>query len=325
MFKKSFLVTFLLVQMGSVAAQTTQPQAATPVQAPPPVRTAQSSLKDVMVPVPVVREVVDGLVNEQRAVILTPQQLEAARNDQNRLRQQNVFQYPNKFIAKPVARSITIRPGSIEAPRMIRLYAGMVTTFVFSDMNGNPWFINQVSFDCSLFNDGITCGDGARKPPAQTNILKIQAQPSQPYAYGNLVVELEGLNDTVMFILSTGQSDENDVKISARIEGRNPNARPEVVVVDRMPEMDPMMGYFLDGVPPPGAVQLKVGGGDASTRAWSLNGSLYLRTRLTVVSPAFKDHAGSADGTHIYKFQSLFPSLLASMNGKTTNLFVSGF
>lgn len=277
-----------------------------------------------MTPIPIMKEVVSGIVNEQRAVILRPEQLEAVRNDQGMLRQQNVFQYPNRFVAKPVVRSITIRPGSTEAPRMVRLFAGAVTTFVFSDMNGNPWYIKSVSFDCSLFEDGVSCGRG-QQPKDPTNILKLQPQPNQPYAYGNLVVELDGLNDTAMFTLSTGQSDENDMKILARVEGRNPNARPEVVVVDKMPEEDPMMGYFLDGVPPPGASALKVGGGDSTTRAWALNGALYIRTRLSLVSPAFKNHVGSADGMHVYKYPSLFPSVLASASGKTTSLLISGF
>jgi len=310
--KRSVFLYLSLVVVGSAMAQAAN---YTP---------SSQGVKDVMAPIPIVREVVDGVVNEQRAVILRPDQLESIRNDQNKLRQQNVFQYPNKFVAKPVTRSITIHPGSTEEPRMVRLFMGTVSTFVFSDMNGNPWFISEVSFDCQLFDDGVTCGRG-QKPTAPTNIIKLQAQPNQPYAYGNMVVQLEGLNDTVIFMLSTGQSDQNDVKILARIEGRNPNAKPEITVVDRLPENDPMMGYFLDGVPPPGAALLKVAGGDSSTRVWSFNGSLYVRTRLTLVSPAFKNHVGSADGTHVYKFVSLFPSLLASTNGKTQNLYISGF
>lgn len=269
---------------------------------------------------PVVRDMVESEVQEKRAYILTPRQIELLKKDAAEARKANISAYPEGKIAKPVSRSFTIDPEVTQAPRLIRLWSGIISTIVFSDYNGNPWLIKSVSFDCQLFDDGVTCKGASQKPPP-TNILKIQ--PMTPYSYGNVVVELEELASPVTFILAAGQSDETDVTISSRVIGRNPNAKPQSMVLSRMPEHDGMMGYFLDGVPPKGAVKLHVGGGQAE--AWQHNGALYVRTRLSILSPAFSDHAGSADGTHVYKYQSVFPQLLASVNGIPTTLHVSGF
>lgn len=273
-------------------------------------------------PIPVVRDLVEDEVQERRAYILTPRQIDLLKKDVSEARQANITPYPSGKIAKPVSRAFTIDPDVTQQPRLIRLSAGMISTLVFSDQNGNPWLIKSVSFDCNLFDDGAACGKnqaaGARSP---TNILKLQ--PVTPYSYGNIVVELEELTSPINFILATGQSDETDLTLSARVVGRNPNAKPQNISLERMPEHDGMMGYFLDGVAPKGATKLKVGGGSAE--AWQHNGALYIRTRLSILSPAFTDHAGSADGMHVFKYQSVFPQLLASVNGVTTMLYVSGF
>lgn len=274
-------------------------------------------------PIPIIKEVVDGVISEQRAIVLTPEQLESVKATTAKARTTEPFHYPDKFIAKPVVRSMYIEPDSTQQPRMLRLFLGTIMSVVFADLNGNPWLISSVSVDCSQFDDGRTCRrDGTMQQQQQpTNIMKLQ--PMKPYAYGSVVIELEGLTSPITFMLSTGQSDENDIRIEARVAGRNPNAKAQPIVLDRMPEHDPMLGYFLDGVPPQGSQRLKVGGGQAE--AWLLNGAMYLRTRLSILSPAFKDHAGSADGTHVYKLHSVVPSILASASGKSMTLYISGY
>lgn len=273
-------------------------------------------------PIPVTRDMVNTEVEQQRAYILTPQQIELLKADAAKARQANLSPYPNAKIAKPVSRPMEIDPDITQQPRLVRLSAGMISTIVFSDRNGNPWLIKSVSFDCGLFDDGVSCGNrSAGAKPSPSNILKIQ--PITPYSYGNIVVELEDLTSPVPFILAAGQADETDITISARVAGRNPNAKPQAIALERMPEHDNLMGYFLDGVTPKGAVKLMVSGGAAE--AWQYNGALYVRTRMSILSPAFTNHAGSADGIHVFKYQSVFSQLLASNNGVTTTLQVSGF
>lgn len=313
--KSKFLVAVFLTAAVAAHAQT-------PVPSRAPAANSQVTAKDVSPPIPIIKGVVESVVNEQKAIVLTPEQMESIKQTTSKAREAEPFQYPNKFIAKPVVRSFYIEPDATQQPRMVRLFLGTITSLVFSDLNGNPWLISAVSFDCAQFDDGKTCQRGnSQGTPPPTNIVKLQ--PMKPYAYGSIVIELEGLPSPITFMLSTGQSDENDIRIEARVSGRNPNAKPQAIVLDKMPEHDPLMGYFLDGVPPQGAQRLKVGGGQAD--GWMMNGALYLRTRLSILSPAFTNHVGSADGMHVYKFFSVIPNLLASANGKTMTLFVSGY
>jgi intracellular multiplication protein IcmK len=279
-----------------------------------------AKVSDLSPPIPIVKDIVDSVVNEQRAYILTPAQIDALKRSVSEARRANVSPYPSGQVAKPTNRAFDIEPGSRQQqPRMLRLWQGAITSVVFSDHSGNPWLIRSVSFDCSLFNDGGSCGNGQSSKQA-SNILKMW--PMAQYAYGNVVVELEGLASPVVFMLSTGQSDENDVSVEVRVAGRNPNAKPQTISLEKMPEHDGAMGYFLDGLAPHGAVKLVVGGGDAE--AWQLNGALYVRTRLSILSPAFMNRVGSPDGISVFKYYSVVPTLLASLNGKTLTLSVSG-
>ncbi|WP_454727984.1 MULTISPECIES: DotH/IcmK family type IV secretion protein [Cupriavidus] len=272
-------------------------------------------------PVPIVQETVNSAVQEQRALVLTPEQIEQLKLGAANARKQMVTPYPQNKIAKPVSRPFYIDPDAVQPPRMVRLTSGWITPLVFSDTNGNPWLVKSVSLDCSLITDGVSCGEqGASKGAAPTNIVKLQ--PKLMYAYGNVVVELEDLPSPLTFVVTVGQSDEVDAQIPVRVSGRNPNAKPQIIAMDRVPESDTSMGGFLDGVPAQGAVRLKVGGSGAD--AWMLNGKLYLRTRHTLLSPAFVNHVGSADGMHVYAFNRVYPSLLVSIDGKASALNISG-
>lgn len=284
---------------------------------------AQQQVPVTTPPVPIVREQVDNIVKGQAALVLTPEQIEQLKLGTAQARQQMVSPYPQNKVAKPVARPFYIDPTESDAPKMVRLSSGWITSLVFSDTNGNPWFVKSVSLDCSLFTDGVSCpgeSAGSAKEKTSTNIVKLQ--PKLMYAYGNVVVELEDLASPITFVLTAGQSNEVDSQISARISGRNPNARPQIIAMDRIPEADGAMGAFLDGVAPQGAVRLKVGGMGAD--AWTLNGKLYLRTRHTLLSPAFMNHVGSADGMHVYAFNRVYPSLIVSINGNGSALTISG-
>jgi len=300
---KAFLLAVLSLAIAAPALAQLQAQAVTP-------------------PIPIIKQSVGNIVDEQAALVLTPEQIEKLKLGPARARQQMITPYPQNKIAKPVVRSITIEPDSTRQPTHVRLAMGSISALVFSDSNGNPWFVRSVSLDCNSFTDGVSCGEqsGGNDKRSPTNIVKLQ--PKLMYAYGNIVIELEELGSPVILLLSAGSADEVDIQLNARVIGRNPNAKPQIIAMDRIPEADSAMGAFLDGVPPSGATRMKVGGGSAE--AWTLGGKLYLRTRYALLSPAFINHVGSADGMHIYAFDRVYPSLLVSINGKGSSLSITG-
>lgn len=317
---------------GAFGIPVAQPQvSATP---PTPVNTANTQTPQAQqprrLPIPIapptVREIVETTVNDANDTVLRPNEVGRLRDSTMRARQrQTTPTYPGNVMPKPISRTINIDPDPAQQPRMVRMSQATITSFVFSDTSGNPWIIDSRSFDSSAFSDGTTgCGaqqqmgkDVQHKP---SNILNMQ--PCDPYAFGNVVITLKGFPVPIVFMLSTGQSNEVDVRVAARILGVNPDARAEIVQAEAMPEHDDVMQDFLDGVPPAAAKPLKMSGGG---QAWIYGGSMYIRTRMQVYSPAFRGHVGSADGMHVYKFSRAEPRVILAHNGSPETIAITGY
>ena len=91
-----------------------------------------------------------------------------------------------------------------------------------------------------------------------------------------------------------------DYRVDLRVPGIGPNA---AYTKQYLPgASDPVLLDVLNGVPPKGATTLRVLG-DSSCQAWLLDNKLYLRTQLTIISPAWQSIMTSADGTHAYELQ----------------------
>lgn len=211
---------------------------------------------------------------------------------------------------KPTATSqfVNLSPGS--TPPVIRLSQGFVSSLVFLDSTGAPWPIAAYDLgDPTSFN---IVWDKT------SNTLMIQA--IKLYNYGNLAVRLRGLNTPVMLTLIPGQK-AVDYRVDLRVQGLGPNAIKIPVGVSLPPNASDLLLHVLDGVPPAGSQRLTVSGGDA--RAWLLNDKIYVRTNLTVLSPAWIGSMTSADGTHAYEMQKT-PVLLVSWHGKIMQLKIEG-
>lgn len=210
---------------------------------------------------------------------------------------------PN-FVSYPVH----LEPGSL--PPIIRLAAGFVSTLLFIDSSGAPWPLTAYSI-----------GD-----PASFNIQWDQkghtlfVQSLKPYANGNLAVRLWGLNTPVMLTLVSGQRNV-DFRVDLQVPGHGPEARPPVLDTTFNAKVNPVLINILDGVPPRGSIKLEVTGGQGD--AWLADNRIYFRTKLTVLSPAWVATVASPDGTHVYEMV-LTPYILASQNGKTIDIKLSG-
>jgi intracellular multiplication protein IcmK len=210
----------------------------------------------------------------------------------------------------PVATSqlVNLSPGS--TPPVIRLSQGFVSSLVFLDSTGAPWPISAYDLgDPASFNI---------QWDKTGNTLMIQA--TKLYNYGNMAVRLEGLNTPVMLTLVPGQK-EIDYRVDMRIQGIGPNAQMPVLGENLPPSANRLLLHVLDGVPPPGSTRLTVSGGDA--RAWLFKEKMYVRTNLTILSPAWLATMTSADGMHAYEMQKS-PVLLVTWHGKVMQLKVEG-
>jgi intracellular multiplication protein IcmK len=210
----------------------------------------------------------------------------------------------------PVATSqfVNLSPGS--TPPVIRLAQGFVTSLVFLDSTGATWPISAYDLgDPSTFNI---------QWDKTGNTLMIQS--SKLYNYGNMAVRLEGLNTPVMLTLIPGQK-EVDYRVDMRVQGLGPNAQMPVLGDNLPPSANRLLLHVLDGVPPPGSTRLTISGGDA--RAWLFRNKMYVRTNLTILSPAWLATMTSADGMHAYEMQKS-PVILVTWHGKVMQLKVEG-
>jgi intracellular multiplication protein IcmK len=211
---------------------------------------------------------------------------------------------------RPVATSQLVRLDPGATPPVIRLGQGFVTSLVFVDSTGAPWPV--AAYDVG--NPGAFNIQWDKT----SNVLMIQS--TSLYTYGNLAVRLKGLVTPVMLTLVPGQK-AIDYRVDLRIPGQGPHAAASPNG-DGLPSgANPDLLGILDGIPPAGSKTLTVTGGPA--QAWSVNDILYIRTRLTLLSPGWLSTMSSADGTKAYEMQKA-PNLLVSMNGKVISLKIEG-
>lgn len=206
------------------------------------------------------------------------------------------------------SRFVSLAPGA--TPPVIRLAAGFITSLVFLDSTGQAWPID--SYD--LGNPAAFDIQWNKKD----NVLMVQAKSY--YTYGNLAVRLKSKETPVMITLIPGQQSV-DYRVDLRIQGLGPNA--SAPIGDSLPSQpNPELLNVLDGVPPTGSQHLNVTGGEAD--AWIVGDKMFIRTRLTILSPSWTATMQSADGTRAYEIQKT-PLILVSEHGKVMQLKVEGF
>ena len=203
---------------------------------------------------------------------------------------------------------VSLAPGA--TPPVVRLMAGFVTSLVFLDRTGAPWPIRAYDLgDPNAFNI---------QWDQKGNTLLVQSITQ--YKAANLAVQLVGLNTPVRVTLLPGQS-AVDYRVDLHVPGYGPYAVP---IQNGMPAAaSPLLLNILSGIPPVGSTALQVTP-EGYADVWLWHGQLYVRTRATILSPAWVSVMSSSDGTHAYKM-ALTPLIIASQNGKPINLTIEGY
>lgn len=244
----------------------------------------------------------------QSVLPMTPEQIQRLRQLFNQT-QQAAATTPG-IPPRPTISSqyIKLEPGA--TPVVIRLSQGYVTTLAFLDATGQPWPIaNYDVGNPQAFNI---------QWDKKSNLLMIQS--TSLYSVGNMAVQLQGLSTPVMLTLISGQK-AVDYRIDLRLPQNGPNA--QALLGRSLPSnANPTLLSILDGVAPKGCHLLEVSGGSA--QAWSDEaGHLYLRTRLTLISPAWISTMSSPDGMKAYLMPKT-PLILGFEEGKSIQLKIEG-
>lgn len=207
--------------------------------------------------------------------------------------------------AKVVRRRVSVGLGPDAEVPELRLNAENVGALVFTDSLGNPWRVAE-ALPPTSFVEASKHENMVIFRPAAGN----SQQAPVRFGRGSVTVLLEGLTSTVTFSFSYGLSREVDGQVEAQIQARNPAAAVNAVQAGTI-ETDDVFGLFLDGEPPRGANKVKTS--HKSVEAWMYMGRLYVRTALSLHSPAFRMYGGSAAGMNVYRFDRI-PSIVNAIN-----------
>lgn len=205
---------------------------------------------------------------------------------------------------RQVVQTVSLDPG--DAPAVIKMSPGYVTTFTILDSTGAPWPIQDISW-AGKFD--VTA------PETGGHIIRLT--PQTAHGVGNISIRLVDLITPVTLRLQTG-IDEVQYRFDARIPKPGPLAKTPIIEYGGLKATagkdENLMG-FLDGTPPSGAERLQVKGADGRTTAWKLSERIYLRTPLTLLSPAWDTSVSSADGMTVYTLDKA-PVILLSDQGR---------
>ncbi len=219
---------------------------------------------------------------------------------------------PPRFVPKPVSTTVTamLTPGA--TPPVVRLAANFVTSVLFVDQSGNALNILDVTPGGSSFT--ITWA----KEQKTTN--KIDISPKSTYANGNVSVLLDGIATPVSLTLVSGQR-EVDYRVDVRVKGRFLMGSTGAAAA--LPEgTSPVMLTLLDGVAPDGAKPLT--SSNTNVQAWEFRNRFYVRTSMSLLSPAYISTVRSADGTAVFEIPPT-PVLVALVGGSTVQVNLSGY
>ncbi len=218
---------------------------------------------------------------------------------------------PANVPPKPVSTTLMINLAPGTTPPAIRLAQGYVSSLVFVDSTGSPWPI--AAFDIGNPKAMNIQWDG------KSNILLLQA--ISPYSNGDIVIRLVGLPTPITLELVSGQR-VVDYRVDLHVSGIGPETKELPTETSLPNSANQLLLGVLDGIAPPGSKSLFVRGADA--QAWLLGEKMYLRTRLTLLSPGWVGTMVSPDGMHAYEL-SKTSSVLVSRYGEPAELKIEGF
>lgn len=206
-----------------------------------------------------------------------------------------------------------LSPGAVSP--VVRLAKNRTTAIVVTDMSGQPWPI--INYDGLSEEDFIVKRlDG---PSPDGYVLSVT--PRGVFVSGNLALVLKGLPSPITIDFVSAQK-EVDARTEIRVQAKGPNTQFNSV---GLPDsLDTNLLSVLQGVAPSNAKPLKVN--TAAVQAWlAKDGSMYVRTRYKVMSPAFENVTSSPDGTFAYKMVAVPVVLYKAADGRFGEFTVEGF
>lgn len=200
--------------------------------------------------------------------------------------------------------TLSLDPGS--KPTTIKVAQGYVTTLNIVDSTGAPWPIQDITW-AGDFEVVEVSDEGSGH--------FIRISPQSEFAFGNMSIHMLALQTPIIISLETSR-DIVHYRFDAIVPEAGPLAKaPIIEAAATSAAGNVQMTSILEGVIPPDARRLSVVGVDGRTSAYHYKGMTYLRTPLSLLSPAWTSSASSADGMKVYALGDT-PVVLLSDKGR---------
>ena len=188
---------------------------------------------------------------------------------------------------RAVSVQVSLDPGA-RFP-VIHLVPGIATTITVVDATGAPWPL-----------DDVIVGNAKAFPVRRMNTPNgLVVEPKNNVGWTSLSLVLRGRGTPA--VLKLVDSDTlSDTRVTARIEGRGPNAAVPVFQEPR-PVVSSRILAYLDGIPPTEARSVPVRG-TADMEAWREGNRLFVRTHMDILAPAWTETVSGPNGMKLFVF-----------------------
>lgn len=225
---------------------------------------------------------------------------------------QQVEQATNAPISGPVDFKIKTIDIDVDAPKPIQILVakGYSSSIMFFDETGAPWPIDgdiigdKSSFESSPFGDSTHVG-----------VFKIH----KSFSESNALINLKGMNVPIVIRL-TGSESVIDSRVSVRIPKFGPNANTGSFTRGEINNANPDILSVLNGDKLNSAKMFQLNG--VAGTVWYKEGTLYVRTLATLMSPPWKSHVTSPTGYNVYELPPVV-NLLFAVDGQMKDATIS--
>lgn len=215
------------------------------------------------------------------------------------------------------ASSISLEPGAPAST--IHLAPGIVSTIEFSDATGAPWPFTGYMVGNKDAVDVVKLGE--------ENLL-LSIAPKMQAGSTNLTVALKPPGEgqrvaPVSFTLVIDRAQAH-YRHDVRVQALGPNGKKTPLAIDKTvgsrPGDESLLRVLAGTDMPAGARPLALSFQDhrqgLDARAWLIGGQIYIRSRLTMISPSYADALSGVDDMHVYRIAASAKAVLFSTEGR---------
>lgn len=188
-------------------------------------------------------------------------------------------------------------------PIDVNVVDSYTSSIVFFDQTGAPWPIEgKVLGNDQAFESTVTS--------EAKNVVVFSIK--KPFSESNALVFLKDIHMPVVLRLKGGSSIV-DSRFSVMVPKSGPEAKAQTLVGNKMQETSPELLAILNGDRLEGATKFQLQG--VPGEVLQFGGAVYVKTRASLMSPAWLDSLSSPSGFNVYKLQPV-TTLRFSVDGK---------